>query len=112
MLNPVQPASLETQADRAVLKSRAALIEVRTKLINSVRGTLKSFGLRLKASSGHAFVSKAGPRLPGDLRETLAPVLEVVQHVSDEIQCGTPVTGQIRHGETAPGIEMSLDAAS
>ena len=112
MLNPVQPASLETQADRAVLKAREALVEVRTKLINSVRGTLKSFGLRLEASSGHAFASKAGPRLPGDLRETLAPVLEVIQHVSDEIRRGRPVTGQIRHGETAPGIEMSLDAAS
>ena len=86
MLNPVQPASLETQADRAVLKLRAALIEVRTKLINSVRGTLKSFGLRLGASSGNAFASQAGLRLPGELRETLGPLLVVIQHVTDEIR--------------------------
>ena len=39
MLNPIQPASLETQSDRTVLKAREALVEVRTKLINSVRGT-------------------------------------------------------------------------
>ena len=67
MLNPVQPASLETQADRAVLKAREALVEVRTKLINSVRGTRKSFGVRLPASSGAAFAGQAGPRLPAEL---------------------------------------------
>ena len=71
MLNSVKPASLETQSDRTVLKAREALVEVRTKLINSVRGTLKSFGVRLPASSGAAFASKAGPRLPDELRETL-----------------------------------------
>ena len=86
MLNPVKPASRETQSDRAVLKARETLIEVRTKLINSVRGTLKSFGVRLPASSGNAFASKAGPRLPGELRETLGPLLVVMQHVSDEIR--------------------------
>ena len=51
ILNPVEPCSVETQNDRAVLKAREALVEVRTKLINSVRGTLKSFGLRLPAAS-------------------------------------------------------------
>ncbi len=86
MLNPVQPASLETQADRTVLKAREALVETRTKLINSVRGTLKSFGVRLGASSGHAFATKAGPRLPAELRETLGPLLLVIQHATDEIR--------------------------
>ena len=86
MLNPIQPASLETQSDRTVLKAREALVPVRTKLINSVRGTLKSFGVRLPASSGAAFASKAGPRLPAELRETIAPLLLVIQPAADEIR--------------------------
>ena len=69
-----------------MLKAREALVEVRTKLINSVRGTLKSFGMRLPASSGAAFASKAGPRLPDELRGTLGPLLLVIQHATDEIR--------------------------
>ena len=48
MLNPVEPPSLETQADRTVLKACQALLEVRTKLINSLRGTRKSFGCGIR----------------------------------------------------------------
>lgn len=87
MLNAVEPCSLETQNDRAVLKAREALVEVRTKLINNIRGTLKSFGLRLPALSSPAFAKKAGPLLPGELREVLHPLLLLIQHASDEIRC-------------------------
>ncbi len=86
MLNPVEPCSLETQNDRTVLKAREALVEVRTKLINSVRGTLKSFGLRLPAVSTAAFPKKASPLLPGELRDVLHPLLLMVQHATDEIR--------------------------
>ena len=55
------------------------------KLINSVRGTVKSFGGRLPASSSEAFVKKASPQLPDELRVALEPLLEVIQHVSAAI---------------------------
>ncbi len=80
MLNAVEPCSLETQNDRAVLKAREALLEVRTKLINNIRGTLKSFGRRLSALTSPAFAKKAGPLLPEELREVLHPVLLLIQH--------------------------------
>jgi len=86
MLNAVEPCSLETQNDRAVLKAREALVEVRTKLINGVRGTLKSFGLRLPAMSSPTFAKKAGSLLPEELRDVLRPLLLMVQHASDEIR--------------------------
>ena len=85
MLNAVEPRSPAVQYDRAVLKAREALVETRTKLINSVRGTVKSFGKRLPSSSSEAFVKKADPELPDELREMLRPLLEVIQHLSDEI---------------------------
>ena len=85
MLNAVEPRSLAIQCDRAVLKARETLVETRTKLINSVRGTVKSFGGRLPASSSEAFVKKASPQLPDELRVALEPLLEVIQHVSAAI---------------------------
>ncbi len=85
MLNAVEPRSLAVQHDRAVLKARETLVETRTKLINSVRGTVKSFGKRLLISSSEAFVKKAGAEVPDELRATLQPLLDVIQHLSDEI---------------------------
>ena len=73
MLNAVEPRSLAIQRDRAVLKARETLVETRTKLINSLRGTVKSFGGRLPASSSEAFVKKAGPRVPDELRPRSNP---------------------------------------
>ena len=87
MLNAVQPCSLGIQCDRAVLKARETLVETRTKLINTARGTVKSFGKRCPDSSSEAFAKKARPEVPDDLRDALEPLLEVIQHVSDEIRC-------------------------
>ena len=86
MLNAVEPCSLAIQCDRAVLKARETLVETRTKLINTVRGVVKSFGECLPASSSEAFVKKASPKVPDELRVALGPLLEVIQHVSDEIR--------------------------
>ena len=60
MLNPVQPCSLETQADHTVLRAREGAVAARTQLINLVRGTVKSFGERLPKSGTEAFAKKAG----------------------------------------------------
>ena len=87
MLNAVEPCSLGIQCDRAVLKARETLVETRTKLINTMCGVVKSFGERLPASSSEAFVKKASPKVPDDLRDALEPLLGVIQHVSDEIRC-------------------------
>ncbi len=86
MLHAVEPCSLAMQCDRAVLKARETLVETGTKLINTVRGVVKSFGERLPASSSEAFVKKASPKGPDELRVALGPLLEVIQHVSDEIR--------------------------
>jgi len=86
MLNAVEPCSLAIQCDRAVLKARETLVETRTKLINTVRGVVKSFGERLPASSSEAFVKKASPKVPGELRVVLEPLVEVIQHISDDIR--------------------------
>ena len=72
MLNAVQPCSLGIQCDRAVLKARETLVETRTKLINTVRGTVKSFGERLPDCSSEAFAKKARPAVPGRTGEAVS----------------------------------------
>ena len=78
MLKAVESCSLGIQCDRAVLKARETLVETRTKLINTVRGVVKSFGERLPASSSEAFVNKARPGGPDDPRDALQPLLGVI----------------------------------
>ena len=86
MLNPVQPRSLATQRDRAVLKARETLVEMRTRLISSVRGTLKSFGLRAPRCATESFAKKAAASVPAELRETLQPLLLLIQYASDALR--------------------------
>ncbi len=86
MLNQVQPCSLETQGDRSLLRAREGAVQARTKLINLLRGTVKSFGERLPTCGTEAFAKKAGAAMPASLRDTLSPLLLVIQHLSDEIR--------------------------
>ena len=51
----VQVKSLSSHADGAVLAGRALLVEQRCALENQIRGLLKNFGLRVKATKGRAF---------------------------------------------------------
>jgi len=51
LLHPIQHRGGTAQADRALLRSRNALVECRTKLINHARGIVKSIGGRLPRGS-------------------------------------------------------------
>ena len=86
MLHTVHPCSLETQVDRSVLRARDGAVQARTKLINMVRGTVKSFGERLPQCTTEAFAKKASAAMPSSLQDTLGPLLLVIQHLSDEIR--------------------------
>ena len=86
LLHAVHPCSLSTQVDRTVLRARDSAVQARTKLINMVRGTVKSFGERLPKCTTEAFAKKGGAALPSYLEDTLGPLLLVIQHLSDEIR--------------------------
>ena len=55
LLAPLKHRGEASQADLAIVRSREALIEARAKLINHVRGTVKSFGSRLPRCSSPTF---------------------------------------------------------
>ena len=52
LLHPVRHRSAEAQADLAVLHARDCLVSLRTKIVNTVRGMVKSFGSRLPGLFG------------------------------------------------------------
>lgn len=86
LLYPIRHRDGSSRAALAVLRSRQALVEARTKLINHVRGVVKSFGGRLKSCSTPSFAKRAASQLPEVLRESLLPVLETLGELSRKIR--------------------------
>lgn len=86
LLSPVRHRSELTQQHRAWLLAREAAVQTRTKLINHVRGIVKSLGYRLPSCSAEAFVKKAVPSIPQILKEALSPLVPVIEAASTAIR--------------------------
>lgn len=86
LLSPIHHRGAQAQQDLAVLRARQAAVRSRTRLINHLRGAVKSFGGRLPAASADAFVGKVAPALPEALRTALAPLLEVIAQLGATIR--------------------------
>jgi transposase len=90
LLHPIKHRGAEAQGDLALLRARDQLVGARTKLINHVRGAVKSLGARISKCSSEAFARRAAGQVPESLRPSLAPLLEVIGeltrriHVMDE----------------------------
>ncbi len=104
LLAPVKHRTRAVQADLVHLKSRDSLVQVRTALINHVRGIVKSFGVRIRSCDAGAFSAVAAPAIPAELRDALDPVLEEVAALSKRIKaydCWVEVRAKQAYPETA-----------
>lgn len=86
LLAPFQHRQADTQTDLALIRSRDVLVRARTRLINHVRGAVKSGGGQLPTCSSVTFASKVPPRLPAELEPALAPLLEVIASLDEQIR--------------------------
>jgi transposase len=86
LLNAVEPRSLDSEEGRALLRMRECLVDARVKLLNNVRGVVKSFGMRLPQSTSEAFARKAMAQIPEALREKVNPLLLAIEHMSAQIK--------------------------
>jgi transposase len=86
LLAPVQHRSRQTQADLAVAKGRDTLVATRTKLVNHVRGTVKSFGERLPSCTTASFARQTRVLIPSDLKAALEPIYEAIQRIDEQIK--------------------------
>jgi transposase len=72
--------------DLVVLRARDALVSVRTQLINTTRGLVKSMGARLPKCSSPSFPKKVEEALPAEVREALLPLVRLAAELSDRIK--------------------------
>jgi transposase len=86
LLSPIQHRGPGVQTDLALLRSRAALVESRTQLINHVRGSVKPWGMRLPSCSADCFHDKVREQLPDEVAETLLPVLDQIGQLTKSIR--------------------------
>ena len=86
LLHEVFHRSEEAQMDLELIKARNQLVESRSKLINHVRGAVKSVGERLHKCSAECFARRARESLPGNLKASLFSVLDVIEYMTEQIR--------------------------
>jgi transposase len=86
LLFPIKHREERGQADLAVLRSRDVTVRSRTKLINHVRGTCKTFGVKLPSCSAEAFVVRCSALVPAALRSALNDVVALIADMTAKIK--------------------------
>ena len=86
MLHPIRHRGLEARQELVVLRARDALVAVRTKLINSMRGLVKSVGGRLPNRYSEGFHKLEKKWLPEGIRGALQPMLEEIGELTKRIR--------------------------
>jgi transposase len=86
LLYPIKHRGEEVQADLSFVRGRVALVETRTKLINTVRGLAKSSGQRVPACSSEVFTERARESLSEELLIALVYVLAGIDALSEQIR--------------------------
>jgi transposase len=86
LLHPIEHRSEAAQRDLSVLRARDQLVGARTKLVNHVRGAVKSFGGRISKCSAEVFAKRAAAQVPEELRPALRPLLEMIDELTKQIR--------------------------
>jgi transposase len=86
LLYPLRHRGQESQAHMAIIRSRQALVDCRTQLVNHVRGAVKSFGARLPKCPARSFHKRAKEHIPEALLSALGPILEQIGSLTERIR--------------------------
>ena len=85
LLSPIQHRGPEAQADLAVIRARAALVDARTELINSARGLAKPMGERLKKCDADSVKESLAEGMGEAVQAVIGPMLKGVEAISQAI---------------------------
>lgn len=85
LLFAIQHRGEQAQIDLQVIRTRDMAVQVRSKLINHVRGAVKSFGGRLSKCSTEAFVNKTRNQVPESLKTALDPMFDQIDQLTKTI---------------------------
>ena len=86
LLYPLKHRGEDSQAHMAIVRSRQALVDCRTQLVNHVRGAVKSFGARLPKCPARSFHKRAKEHIPEALLPALGPILEQIGSLTERIR--------------------------
>jgi transposase len=86
LLRPIQHRTEKAQAALMVIRVRAALVAVRTSLVNTARGLAKSMGERLPKCDADQMAVLQAASLPEKLRQVLEPLLKEVEWLTETIK--------------------------
>src|SRR5271155_4914370 len=86
LLRPIRHRSEQAQGDLMAIRVRAALVEVRTSLVNTARGLTKAMGERLPSCDTDTLGMEKLEGLPAELKERLRPLMEEVESLTRQIQ--------------------------
>lgn len=86
LLHTIEHRSKEAQVDLVLIKSRNHLVEIRAKLVNHIRGILKSYGQSLPSCSTPSFSKKVMFNIPAELKSSIKPILETLDGLTENIK--------------------------
>ena len=85
LLRPIRHRSRDARLDLTTLRTRNQLVGTRTHLICSIRGTVKSFGARIRSMDAKQFHRHAAEDIPADVLPRIAPLLRVLEALAEEL---------------------------
>lgn len=86
LLSPVQLRTDECMRERARLRSRSLLVRTRVRVINSIRSTLKVFGIKPPRCAAE-YASKRFPAvIPAELQSIIDPLVLTLQALDEQIK--------------------------
>jgi len=86
LLHGIRHRGAASRQSLSLLRARDALVSVRSKLISSMRGIVKSHGGRLPSCSAESFAGKVKEAIPEVLKEALTPMLEQIESLTASIR--------------------------
>jgi transposase len=86
LLHPIQHRSEERRLDMVLIRSRALLVEARTRLVNGGRAMAKEFGERIPSCATQGFATRAIKALSPRLAAVLQALLQQIENLSAEIE--------------------------
>jgi len=86
LLHPLKHRGEDAQAHMAIIRSRQALVDCRTQLVNHVRGAVKSFGARLPKCPARSFHKRAPEHIPEALSPALESIVEQIGSLTERIR--------------------------
>jgi len=88
LLSPIQHGSEQAQKDLLAIKIRASLVRQRTGMVNTLRGVVKSMGLRIPSSGAEAFHVRVREFLEEqpDLAPAISPAVKALESLTEQIR--------------------------